>query len=130
MDLDNTKSNEIIHKEFKKCRFCGKELIPIGLDYLYANISPDAIKYERCNCNEAQEYWKKIDEQEYEIEKRKHYKNIINKMSNPVKNCRERKLVKTFNNGGFLQVFPSRIKIQTLFENQKICLAETLPAKR
>ena len=78
MDLDNTKSDEIIHKEFKKCGFCGKELKPIGLDYLYANISPDAIKYERCNCNETQEYCKKIDEQEYEIEKRKHYKNIIN----------------------------------------------------
>ena len=80
MDLDNTKSDEIIHKEFKKCGFCGKELIPIGLDYLYANISPDAIKYERCNCNEAQEYWNNVDKQEYEIEKRKHYKNIINKI--------------------------------------------------
>lgn len=80
MDLDNTKSNEIIHKEFKKCEFCGKELIPIGLDYLYANISPDAIKYERCNCNEAQEYWKNVDEQEYEKEKRKHFRNIINKI--------------------------------------------------
>ena len=31
MDLDNTKSNEIIHKEFKKCGFCGEELIPIDL---------------------------------------------------------------------------------------------------
>ena len=80
MDLDNTKSNKIIHKEFKKCGFCGKELIPIRLDYLYANISPDAIKYGRCNCNEAQEYWNNVDEQEYEIEKRKHYKNIINKI--------------------------------------------------
>ena len=80
MDLDNTKFNEIIHKKFKRCEFCNKELTPIGLDYLYANISPDAIKYERCNCNEAQEYWNNVDEQEYEIEKRKHYKNIINKI--------------------------------------------------
>ena len=80
MDLNNTKFNEIIHKEFKKCGFCGKELTPIGLDYLYANISPDAIKYERCDCIKAQEYWKRKDEQEYEIEKRKHYKNIINKI--------------------------------------------------
>ena len=80
MDLDNTKFDEVIHKEFKKCEFCGKELTPIGLDYLYANISPDAIKYERCNCNEAQEYWNNVDKQEYEIEKRKHYKNIINKI--------------------------------------------------
>ena len=80
MDLDNTKFDEVIHKEFKKCEFCGKELTPIGLDYLYANISPDTIKYERCNCNEVQEYWNNVDKQEYEIEKRKHYKNIINKI--------------------------------------------------
>lgn len=80
MDLDNTKSNKIIHKEFKKCGFCGKELTPIGLDYLYTNISPDAIKYERCDYNKAQEDWKKIDEQEYEAEKRKHFRDIINKI--------------------------------------------------
>lgn len=79
-DLDNTKSNKIIHKEFKKCGFCGKELTPIGLDYLYTNISPDAIKYERCDCNKAQEDWKKIDEQEYEAKKRKHFRDIINKI--------------------------------------------------
>lgn len=80
MDLNNTKFNEIIHKEFKKCGFCGKELTPIGLDYLYANISPDAIKYERCDCIKAQEYWNKIDEQEHETEKRKHFRDIINKI--------------------------------------------------
>lgn len=80
MVLENTKFNEVIHKEFKKCEFCGKELTPIGLDYLYANISPDVIKYERYDCNKAQEYWKKIDEQQYETEKRKHFRDIINKL--------------------------------------------------
>ena len=80
MVLDNTKFDEVIHKEFKKCGFCGKELTPIGLDYLYANISPDTIKYERCNCNEAQEYWNNVDKQEYETEKRKHFRDIINKI--------------------------------------------------
>ena len=64
MVLDNINCSEVIHNKLKKCEFCGKELAPIGLDYLYANISPDAIKYERCDCNKAQEYWKKIDEQE------------------------------------------------------------------
>lgn len=80
MDLDNTKFNEIIHKKFKRCEFCNKELTPIGLDYLYANISPDAIKYERCDCNKAQEYWKRRDGQEYEIQKRKHFRDVINKL--------------------------------------------------
>ena len=67
MVLDNINCSEVIHNKLKKCEFCGKELSPIGLDYLYANISPDAIKYERCDCNKAQEYWKRRDEQEYEI---------------------------------------------------------------
>lgn len=80
MVLDSTKSSEIIDNKFKKCEFCGKELTPEGLDYLYANISPDAIKYERCDCNKSQEYWKKADEQEHQEEKRKHFRNIINKI--------------------------------------------------
>ncbi len=80
MVLDNTKCNEAIHNQLKKCEFCGRELIPVGLDYLYANISYDCIQYEKCTCNKAQEYWKEKDKQEYEIEKRKHFRNIINKI--------------------------------------------------
>ena len=80
MGLESTESDEFIHNWFKKCEFCGKELKPIGLDYLYANISPDAIEYERCDCNNSQEYWKKIDEKKYEDEKRKHFREIINKI--------------------------------------------------
>lgn len=80
MVLDNIKGNEVIHKKLKKCGFCNKELTPIGFEFLYANISPDAIKYERCDCNKAQEQWKKIDEQEYKIQKRKHFKDVINKL--------------------------------------------------
>ena len=80
MVLENTKCSEVIHKEFKKCQFCGKELTPEGLDYLYANISPDAIKYERCDCYKAQEHWKKLDEEEYKIERQKRFRNIINKI--------------------------------------------------
>ena len=80
MVLDNINCSEVIHNKLKKCEFCGKELTPIGLDYLYANISPDSIKYERCDCNKAQEYWEKRDEQEYEIQKRKHFRDVINKL--------------------------------------------------
>ena len=80
MVLDNINCSEVIHNKLKECEFCGKELAPIGLDYLYANISPDAIKYERCDCNKAQEYWKRRDEQEYEIQKRKHFRDVINKL--------------------------------------------------
>ena len=69
MDLENTNYNELIHNRFKKCGFCGKELKPIGLDYLYANISEDSIEYERCDCSKSKEYWKEIDNKEYEQQK-------------------------------------------------------------
>lgn len=80
MVLDNIKYNEVIHKKLKKCKFCGRELNPIGLDYLYANLSPDNIEYERCTCKKAQEYWNEKDKQDYEIAKRKHFKEVINKI--------------------------------------------------
>ena len=50
MVSENTKYNEVIHKKLKKCEYCGRELTPIGLEYLYANFSPDNIEYERCTC--------------------------------------------------------------------------------
>ena len=78
MVLGNIKYNEVIHKKLKKCEYCGRELTPIGLNYLYANFSPDNIEYERCTCKEAQEYWRKKDEQDYEVAKRKHFRDVIN----------------------------------------------------
>jgi len=80
MVLGNIKYNEVIHKKLKKCEYCGRELTPIGLDYLYANFSPDNIEYERCTCKKAQEYWKEKDKQDYEIAKRKHFREVINKI--------------------------------------------------
>jgi len=80
MDSENTNYKEIFHNKLKKCEFCGQKLEPIGFDYLYANISPDFIKYKRCTCNEAQEYWKKQDEIEFKKSKQKRFKAIINRI--------------------------------------------------
>ena len=66
--------DEIFHN---KCKFCGKDLKPIGLDYLYANISLSSIEYERCNCKESKAYWKEIDLKEEIQRKRKHFEQII-----------------------------------------------------
>ena len=38
MDLENMKCNSKDKIFHNKCKFCGKDLKPIGLDYLYANI--------------------------------------------------------------------------------------------
>ena len=78
MDSENTSCDEVIHNRFKKCEFCGKELRPIGFDYLYVNISEDSIEEERCDCSKSKEYWKEIDNKEYEQQKRKRIRNIIN----------------------------------------------------
>ena len=78
MDLENTNCDEVIHNRFKRCEFCGKKLQPIGFDYLYVNISEDSIEYERCDCNKSKEYWKEIDNKEYEQQKRNRIRNIIN----------------------------------------------------
>jgi len=77
MDLENMKCNskeEIFHN---KCKFCGKDLKPIGLDYLYANIPLSSIEYERCNCKESKAYWNKIDLKEEKQKKRKHFEQMI-----------------------------------------------------
>ena len=61
MDLENTKCDNYQKNFHNKCKFCGKELKPIGLDYLYTNISPDFIEYERCTCEKSKEFWNKVD---------------------------------------------------------------------
>ena len=90
MDLENMKcksKDEIFHN---KCKFCGKDLKPIGLDYLYANIPISSIEYERCDCEKSKAYWNEIDlkeeiqkkMEEISIQRREKYKrsgNILNK---------------------------------------------------
>ena len=78
MALENTKYDNNKKNLNSKCKFCGKDLKPIGLDYLYVNISPEFIEYERCTCEKSINYWKKIDMKDQEQKKRKHYKEIIN----------------------------------------------------
>lgn len=79
MDLENTKFKGYQKNIHNKCEFCGKDLNPIGLDYLYANISKDSIEYERCNCEKSKEYWNKIDSNIQKQNERDSFKEIINK---------------------------------------------------
>ena len=78
MALENTKYDSNKKNLSSKCKFCGKDLKPIGLDYLYVNISPEFIEYERCTCEKSMNYWKEIDIKDQEQKKRQHYKEIIN----------------------------------------------------
>lgn len=78
MALENTKYDSNKKNLSSKCKFCEKDLKPIGLDYLYVNISPEFIEYERCTCEKSISYWKEIDMKDQEQKKRQHYKEIIN----------------------------------------------------
>ena len=83
MDLKNMKcksKDEIFHN---KCKFCGKDLKPIGLDYLYANIPISSIEYERCDCEKSKSYWNEKDLKE-EIQKKIEEISIQRKEKQPI----------------------------------------------
>lgn len=80
MALENTDYKEVMHNKLKKCEFCGRKLEPIGLDYLYANISQEFIKYQRCTCDKAEQYWREKDKKDFEEQKRKRFRTIINRI--------------------------------------------------
>lgn len=77
MDLENTKYENSKKNFYNKCKFCGKDLKPIGLDYLYTNVSSELIEYERCTCKESQNYWKDVDFKIQEKKKKEHYRKMI-----------------------------------------------------
>ena len=78
MDLDNIKCDDSQKNFHSICKFCGKELKPIGLDYLYANIDASSIEYERCTCDKSKDYWNEIDYKIQQQKKKEYYKQIIN----------------------------------------------------
>ena len=80
MVLENIKCNKVINKGLAKCGFCRKDLKPIGYEYLYKNIIPCQIEYERCDCIKAKEYWQIEDKKNYLAEKQKQYKQIIDRI--------------------------------------------------
>lgn len=77
MDLENMKYNSKDKIFHNKCKFCGKDLKPIGLDYLYANMPLTSIEYERCDCKKSKAYWNEIDLKEEIQKKRKHFEQMI-----------------------------------------------------
>ena len=77
MDLENTKCNSKDEFFHNKCKFCGKDLKPIGLDYLYANMPLSSIEYERCDCKQSKAYWNEVDLKEEKQKKRKQFEQMI-----------------------------------------------------
>ncbi len=80
MDLKDIPYDERFHNDGKICGFCGKKLNPIGYDYLYFNISPEFIEYERCTCEKSKQFWEQKDFEKERAEKRESYRKCINKL--------------------------------------------------
>ena len=89
MDLENV-NFKVITNEGAKCGFCNEKLKPVGLSYLYANVNHDMVEYERCDCSEANAFWKQYDSNKNEKEKQRKYREIINKIYK--EGCIKRKL--------------------------------------
>lgn len=121
MDLESISYNQITNKKLKKCEFCNKELKPKGLDYLYENISPDSIEYERCNCEKAKEYWAKKDEEEYLKRKKEHYKNIINQL---YKDSYMRKNYQNKNFENYNKALVNSLDVEIIEDYTKKCIEE------
>ena len=77
MDLENMKCSSKDKIFYNKCKFCGKDLNPIGLDYLYANMPLSSIEYERCDCKQSKAYWNEVDLKEEKQKKRKQFEQMI-----------------------------------------------------
>lgn len=89
VDLENV-NFKVITNEGAKCGFCNEKLKPVGLSYLYANVNHDMVEYERCDCSEANAFWKQYDSNKNEKEKQRKYREIINKIYK--EGCIKRKL--------------------------------------
>ena len=75
VDLKNL-NYKVITNEGAKCGFCNKNLKPIGFDYLYVNYDKNMIEYERCNCEKSVQFWKEVDKEQEEKQKRPWKKEI------------------------------------------------------
>ena len=110
MDLENMKYNSKDKIFHNKCKFCGKDLKPIGLDYLYANMPLTSIEYERCDCKKSKAYWNEIDLKEEIQKKRKHFEQMIrqfyiqNYISNRIQDYQLENFIITENNEKEVQI--------------------------
>lgn len=75
MDLSYMK----IYDNQAYCAFCGKILIPIGLNYLCENYDREFLNYKRCECEMAVDYWNKKDSTNEQMKKRKSQIELMKK---------------------------------------------------
>ena len=118
VDLKNI-SYKVITNEGVKCGFCNKNLNPIGLDYLYANYDKNMIEYERCNCEKAVQFWKKIDLEQEEKQRQEKYRKIIN---NIYKDNYMKKRLQKYNFENLIDTYEDTSIINQLIKFADLCI--------
>ena len=121
MVSENTVLTKVINRKLKKCGFCNRELKPIGFDYLYENVSPDCIEYERCDCEKSKQYWAKKDKEDYLNMKREHYRKIINQL---YKDSYMKKNYQNMNFENFNKELVNDIAIKIIEDFTEKCIAK------
>ena len=118
VDLKNS-NYKVITNEGAKCRFCNKNLKPIGLDYLYVNYDKNMIEYERCNCEKAIQFWKEFDLEQEEKQRQEKYRKIIN---NIYKDNYMKKRLQKYNFENFSDTYKEKNVINQLIKFTNLCI--------
>lgn len=118
MDLKNS-NYKVITNEGVKCGFCNKILNPIGLDYLYVNYDKNMIEYERCDCEQAIQFWKSFDLKQEEKQSKEKYRKIIN---NIYKDNYMKKRLQKYNFENFSNTYKDKNIINQLIKFTDLCI--------
>lgn len=118
MDLKNS-NYKVITNEGAKCGFCNKNLKPIGLDYLYVNYDKNMIEYERCNCEQAVQFWKDFDLEQEEKQRQEKNRKIIN---NIYKDNYMKKRLQKYNFENFSDTYKEKNVINQLIKFTDSCI--------
>ena len=118
MDLKNL-NYKVITNEGAKCGFCNQKLKPIGLDYLYVNYDKNMLEYERCNCEQAIQFWKDFDLEQEEKQRQEKYRKIIN---NIYKDNYMKKRLQKYNFENLIDTYDDTSIINQLIKFTDLCI--------
>lgn len=122
MDLKNS-NYKVITNEGAKCGFCNQKLKPIGLDYLYVNYDKNMLEYERCNCEQAIQFWKDFDLEQEEKQRQEKYRKIIN---NIYKDNYMKKRLQKYNFENISDTYKDTAIINQLIKFTDLCIKSVM----
>ena len=86
---------------------------------MYVNYDKSMIEYERCNCEKAVQFWKKIDLEQEEKQRQEKYRKIIN---NIYKDNYMKKRLQKYNFENFSDIYEEKNVINQLIKFADLCV--------